>query len=120
MQPVMVYITVKDREQARLIARELIGSRLVACVNVLANMTSMYWWEGRVEEADELVVLAKTRDEMMPAVTEAVHRLHDYDCPCIVAWPLTAGHQPFLDWIVRETAEHDKTIKHCNYSLYSP
>lgn len=105
MKPVMVYMTAGSLDQARSIARELITRRLAACVNVLDNMTSMYRWQGRVEEAREVVVLAKTRAELMPALVHWVRQVHEYECPCIVSWPLTDGHQPFLDWIGRETGD---------------
>ena len=104
MQPVMVYMTAETTDQAAAIARELISSRVAACVNVLENMRSLYWWEGRVEEGREVVILAKTRADLVPALTERVLAVHPYECPCIVSWPLTDGHQPFLDWIGQETA----------------
>ena len=104
MQPIMVYMTTESLDQAKTVARELISNRLAACVNILDHMQSLYWWEGKVEESAEVVVLAKTRAELLPALTERVQAVHSYDCPCIVSWPITNGHQPFLDWIGRETA----------------
>lgn len=103
MQPVMVYMTAGSPEQARTIARELIANRLAACVNVLEGMQSFYRWQGQVEEGREVVVLAKTRADLMTALTERVRQVHEYDCPCIVSWPLADGYQPFLDWIGQET-----------------
>ena len=104
MQPIMVYMTTESLDQAKTVARELISNRLAACVNILDHMQSLYWWDGKVEESAEVVVLAKTRAELLPALTERVQAVHSYDCPCIVSWPITNGHQPFLDWIGRETA----------------
>jgi periplasmic divalent cation tolerance protein len=104
MQPIMVYMTAESMDQAKTIARELISARLAACVNILDHMQSLYWWEGKVEESGEVVVLAKTRAELLPTLTERVQAVHSYDCPCIVSWPITDGHQPFLDWIEQETA----------------
>ncbi|SDB47393.1 divalent cation tolerance protein [Desulfonatronum thiosulfatophilum] len=103
MQPIMVYMTAENLDQAKVIARELIENRLAACVNVLEGMRSMYHWEGSIEESREVVVLAKTREELLPDLTRRVREVHTYDCPCIVSWPLTGGHQPFLDWIGKET-----------------
>ena len=100
--PVMVYMTAASVEQARAVGRELVTRRLAACVNILEGMTSLYWWEGQVEEGSEVVVLAKTRAELMPELVKQVRALHSYECPCIVSWPLEGGHQPFLDWIGRE------------------
>ncbi|WP_459939536.1 divalent-cation tolerance protein CutA [Desulfonatronum parangueonense] len=103
MQPVMVYMTAESLDQAKVIAGELIENRLAACVNVLEGMRSMYHWEGRIEESREVVVLAKTRADLLPELTRRVTEVHSYDCPCIVSWPLTGGYQPFLDWIGQET-----------------
>ncbi len=108
MNPVMAYMTAGSVEQARVIAQELISCRLAACVNILEGMTSLYWWDENVEQAQEVVVLAKTRAELMPALIERVRQVHAYECPCIVSWPLTDGHRPFLDWIVRETGDGEK------------
>lgn len=108
MNPVMAYMTAGSVEQARAIAQELISRRLAACVNILEGMTSLYWWQGNVEQAREVVVLAKTRAELMPALIERVRQIHEYECPCIVSWSLTDGHRPFLDWIVRETEDGEK------------
>jgi periplasmic divalent cation tolerance protein len=108
MKPVMAYMTAGTIKQAQEIARALISRRLAACVNVLGGMTSMYWWEGRVEQGREVVLLAKTREELMPALVEQVRQIHEYDCPCIVSWPLTDGYQPFLDWIGQETEGGDR------------
>ena len=104
MQPIMVYMTAESMDQAKTVARELISNRLAACVNILDHMQSLYWWEGKVEESGEVVVLTKTRAELLPVLIERVQAVHSYDCPCIVSWPITDGHQPFLDWIGRETA----------------
>jgi periplasmic divalent cation tolerance protein len=103
MEPVMVYMTAKDALQARSIARELVSARLAACVNIMDGMTSVFWWEGQIEQSEEVVLVAKTRAELVPALSEKVLQIHAYECPCIVAWPLSAGYQPFLDWIGRET-----------------
>ena len=103
MQPVMVYMTAENLDQARTIARVVIENRLAACVNVLDGMRSMYHWEGRIEESREVVVLAKTREELLPEFIRRVREVHTYECPCIVSWPLTGGHQAFLDWIGQET-----------------
>ncbi len=107
MHPVMVYMTAETLDQAKVIAHELISNRLAACVNILDGMHSMYHWEGQIEESREVVVLAKTRAVLLPALTQRVRAVHTYDCPCIVSWPLTDGHQPFLDWIGRETGTED-------------
>ena len=98
-----VYITAGDMEEARAIGKALIEERLAACVNLLENMQSMYWWEGRVQEDQEVILIAKTTKVQVPLLTEKVKALHSYDCPCIVTLPVESGNVDFLEWIREET-----------------
>jgi periplasmic divalent cation tolerance protein len=99
-----VYVTIGDRDSALRLGRELVEARLAACANVIDGMRSLYWWQGAIEEADEAVLILKTRRELVEALTEKVRALHDYDCPCVVALPVVGGNLDFLDWIAAETA----------------
>lgn len=98
-----VYVTAKDRAEALSIGRRLVQERLVACVNVLDNVRSLYWWEGAVQEEDEALFVAKTRPELVDKVVARVRELHSYRVPCVVALPVAAGNPDFLDWISAET-----------------
>ena len=98
-----VYITAKDKAQALKIGRALVEERLAACINVWEGVTSVYRWEGAVEEATEAVLIAKTTESQIPAIVDRVKELHSYACPCVVAWPLETGNPAYLDWIERET-----------------
>ena len=97
-----IYMTAGSREEARKIGKELVTSRLAACVNILDNMNSVYMWQGKIQEDTEVVMIAKTTRANVPQLVETVKSLHSYDCPCIVSLPVLDGHQPFLDWIVEE------------------
>ena len=103
-EPYLVYMTAGSPEEARRIGRELVEARLAACVNVIENMTSIYWWNGSVEEGAEAVLIAKTEAARIDALTERVKALHSYDCPCVVALPIVAGNSDFLNWIAAETS----------------
>jgi len=100
----LVYVTTESREQAIAIGRVLVGERLAACANVSGPITSIFRWEGAVQEGEEHVLIAKTRDSLVDRLQERVKALHSYDCPCVVALPITGGHAPFLEWIQAETA----------------
>ncbi len=100
----LIYVTTGTREEAVKIGRAVVESRLAACANVLAPMTSMYWWQGAVNEADEVPLILKTQDSLVEQVIEKVKAIHSYDCPCVVALPISGGNQAFLDWIEAETA----------------
>jgi periplasmic divalent cation tolerance protein len=99
----LVYITAGSREEARRIGQALVAERLAACANILEGMHSIYWWEGNLEEADEAGVIAKTRHDKLEALTARVRALHSYDCPCVVALPISAGNPAYLQWIAAET-----------------
>jgi periplasmic divalent cation tolerance protein len=98
-----VYITTNDRDQARAIGRALVEERLVACVNIIDGMNSLYWWQGAIQDDHEAIVIAKTRAELVPKLIDRVKALHRYDVPCIVALPILSGNPDFLRWIEEET-----------------
>ncbi len=102
-QAVLLYSTAGSEDEARGIARALIGERLAACVNLLPGMESFYHWKGTVESDREIVVLAKTRPDLAEAARRCIQEHHSYECPCVVVLPIIGGHPPFLDWISSET-----------------
>jgi periplasmic divalent cation tolerance protein len=103
MGATFVYVTASSRDEAVSIGRTIVGERLAACANVLDGMTSIYWWEQRLQEANEAVLILKTRNDLVERLTSRVRELHSYSCPCIVAMPITAGNPGYLDWIAGET-----------------
>lgn len=103
MNATFVYITAGDAEEAKAIGRALVEERLAAAVNILAGVQSLYWWEGKIEQAVEVVVIAKTRASLVERLTERVKALHSYEVPCVVALPIAGGYPVYLDWITAET-----------------
>jgi periplasmic divalent cation tolerance protein len=99
-----LYVTTPSFDVADTIGRALVEERLAACVNILPGMRSIYRWQGSIETAAEVVLIAKSRTALFEEIEKRVRELHPYDCPCLVAWPIEAGHQPYLDWIAKETA----------------
>ncbi|HEX6143375.1 MAG TPA: divalent-cation tolerance protein CutA [Geminicoccaceae bacterium] len=100
----LCYVTAGDREEALRLGRALVEERLAACANVIDGMTSVYEWAGAVEQAEEAVLILKTRADLIPRVVERVRALHSYDIPCIVSLPIEAGNPDFLTWIATQTA----------------
>tara|TARA_B100000686_G_scaffold344574_1_gene427450 strand:+ start:2192 stop:2515 length:324 start_codon:yes stop_codon:yes gene_type:complete len=100
----LVYMTTKDVEEALLIGKALLAERLVACVNIIPGITSLFWWEDEIQETKETVILAKTTVQHLDALVERVKEHHSYDCPCVVAVPIEEGNQNFLNWIKMETS----------------
>ena len=104
MEPVLLYITAQDKQQATTLARALLDARLIACANIVDGAASLYRWEGRIETAAECVIFMKSVRRHVQAIVDKVTQLHSYACPCVVAMPIVQGHQPFLDWVAQETA----------------
>lgn len=99
----MIYVTTGSRKEALDIGRALVEARLAACANVLDNVTSVFRWQGAIEEEKEAVLILKTRRDLVDEATTRIKELHSYDCPCVVSYAITGGNGDFLDWIVKET-----------------
>ena len=94
-----VYMTAGNLEEAQKIGRELVSAGLAACVNILPRMESIYVWEGKLEEASEVVMIAKTVEARVVDLIARVKSLHSYSCPCIVSLKVEDGYPPFLEWV---------------------
>jgi periplasmic divalent cation tolerance protein len=102
---ISVYIIAADSGEANRIADALVAERLAACVNILGVVRSVYRWQGQVECADEVALIAKSTAQLFDALAARVRALHSYETPAIVAWPIVAGDAAYLDWIGAETSE---------------
>ena len=98
-----IYITVGSVEEARTIGNKLVSDRLAACVNIIDNVSSMYWWKGEIQDDKEVILIAKTKESLVPELVEKVRSMHSYSCPCIVSLPILDGNKAFLNWVVEET-----------------
>ena len=99
----IVYITAKNKKEAKKIGEGLVKARLAACVNIIGGMESIYRWEGKIERAKECVLIVKTRKTLVPPVIKKVKSLHSYSCPCIISLPISEGNKGYLKWIEGET-----------------
>lgn len=104
MSVCMVYITAKDKEEAERLGNILIEAKLAACINIIEKIESMFFWQDKIQQEAETVLLAKTRVALVGQLTEKVKQSHSYDCPCVVALPIIDGNPEFIDWIGEETA----------------
>jgi periplasmic divalent cation tolerance protein len=102
-KPVLVYSTFPDEVTARTIARDLVAGGLVACVNVLGAMTSIYNWTGELHEDAEVAALLKTTTARADEVIAFVKSRHPYDNPALLVLPVAGGSAEFLAWIAAET-----------------
>lgn len=105
MDCLFVYITTKDEAEARLIAQSVVEERLAACANISGAVQSIYWWDGKVCEGNEVALVLKTSEERKSELIERVKALHSYDVPGITCLPIADGNPDFLEWIKTETAK---------------
>ncbi|WP_027083775.1 divalent-cation tolerance protein CutA [Lysobacter sp. HA18] len=103
MHAVVLHCTCPDAATADRIATALVDERLAACVQQLPGLRSTYRWEGRVERADEILLLIKTADDRIPDVAARVQALHPYDVPELLALDATAGAPAYLDWVIAQS-----------------
>lgn len=96
-----IYVTCSSEAEARHIGQAAVTQRLAACANILPNMRSMYWWEGKVQHDAETVLILKTTRSTYPALERLIADLHSYSVPCILAFDVAEGHPPYLEWVRR-------------------
>lgn len=106
MHPLVCLATCPDADTARRIARALVEARLAACVNLLPGVHSIYRWEGKVCSGDEVMLVIKTSQARLEALTERFRDLHPFDVPELVALPIEGGLAAYLDWIDASTSQH--------------
>ncbi len=100
----IIYSTIGDIEDARRIAHTLVEEKLVACVNIIPNIESYYRWEGKIEDDEECVFIAKTSDENIDKTITRIKTLHPYELPDIIVVPIIGGLIEYLDYISKETS----------------
>ena len=96
---VVVMVTAKDADEARVIARGLLDEKLVACANIIDNIHSLFWWQEKIDEAKEVLLLLKTRKDLFDRAAKKIKLLHSYETPEIIAIPILAGSLDYLNWI---------------------
>lgn len=109
MQILLVFTNLPDADAARALAGRLVEARLAACVNVLAPCNSVYRWQGRIENAQEVPLLIKTTAARYAAVESAIRAAHPYALPEIVALPVERGLPDYLAWVAAETSVESPT-----------
>jgi len=104
MDALLVFTNLPDAESARALATTLVEQRVAACVSVLAPCQSIYRWEGKLEEAEEVTLLIKTSAARYAALEEAIRAYHPYELPEIVAVRVEKGLPDYLAWVAASTA----------------
>ena len=99
---IVILITAGSPEEAHKVAEALVEQRMAACVNIVPEVHSLFWWEGHLDSGKETLLLAKTKAALLEDVVRLVKELHSYDVPEIIAVPIIGGNQDYLDWIGKE------------------
>ena len=96
---VVVLVTVSNREEAEKIAQCLLDERLIACANIIGPASSFFTWKGKIEKAEEHLLLMKSRLDFFEKLSEKVKALHSYEVPEIIALPIIKGFDAYLEWL---------------------
>jgi len=99
----VVLMTASSLVEAENIAENLVSNKLAACVNILPNIKSFYWWEDKLCKDDESLLIAKIKTDNFNDLEKTVRKIHSYDVPEIIMVPLEAGSKNYLDWIKKVT-----------------
>ncbi|MEK6746209.1 MAG: divalent-cation tolerance protein CutA [Pseudomonadota bacterium] len=100
----LLYATFASKEEALSIAHKLLQEKLIACANVLDGSTSVYRWQGEVQEASEVILFAKTTDKQAQKAASRIKELHSYELPCVLILPVESGLPEFMEWVETETS----------------
>ena len=100
----VVYTTIDNMPDAHKIANTLVEEQLVACVNIIPKIESVYKWKGKIETDEELVLICKTVDANVKKTIQRIKQLHSYDLPDIIVLPIIGGLKDYLDYIANETS----------------
>jgi len=103
---ILIYTTYPDKVTAKKVVKHLLEKRLIACANIFP-ITSMYWWEGNIQDDKEYVAICKTTEENFENVKKEVESIHSYDVPCIVKIPAEANEK-YFNWLKREVSSKKK------------
>jgi periplasmic divalent cation tolerance protein len=95
----LVLVTAPELKTARALAQAALRARLVACANLVPNLESHYWWQGKLESGGEVLILFKTTKARLPELEKLILAKHPYDTPEFVVVPILAGNRRYLDWL---------------------
>ncbi|TKY74459.1 CutA [Spatholobus suberectus] len=102
---IVVYVTVPNKEAGKKLAESIVKEKLAACVNRVPGIESVYQWEGKIQTDSEELLIIKTRQSLLEALTEHVKANHEYDVPEVISLPITGGNLKYLEWIKESTRE---------------
>ncbi len=97
--PIVILITAKDKIEAKAISDKLLKDKLIACANIIAGIESVFWWQGKIDAAQEVLLILKSRRDSFEKIVKTVKSLHSYEVPEIIVLPIIDGNPDYLRWI---------------------
>ncbi len=98
----VLFITTANAEEAQRIASTLLNQKKAACVNIVPKVSSLFWWQDKLDSAQESLLIVKTKTSLLNEIVTLVREIHSYDVPEIIALPIVGGNQDYLNWIGKE------------------
>jgi len=96
---IVVLVTASGKKEAERIARGLIEKKLAACVNIVDKIDSLFFWQGKIDRAQEALLIIKSKKSLFSRIARLVKSLHSYDVPEIIALPVVAGEKNYVSWL---------------------
>lgn len=96
---IVILITCSTDKEAKKIANTLLTQKKAACVNILHRVNSLFWWQGKIDSANEVLLVVKTESHLFDYIVKLVKKIHSYDVPEIIALPVIGGNKEYLEWI---------------------
>ena len=104
---IVVFITTANAEEAQRIADVLLNERKAACINIVPGVSSLFWWQGKLDSAEESLLIVKTKASVLSQVVNLVKQHHSYDVPEVIALPIIGGNQDYLERMDREVKQSE-------------
>jgi len=105
---VVLLTTASSDEEAHKIAKALLKQRKVACVSIVPGVSSLFWWQDKLDSARESLLIAKTKASLLKQTVALIKEIHSYEVPEIIALPIVWGNQDYLEWIDKEVENGHK------------
>jgi len=110
MTNIMAFMTTATKQEAQNIVRSLLNKHLIACANILGPVDSEFWWQGKIDKAQEFLVFMKSNDKLFEKLSKTIKDKHSYETPEILALPIAKGWSPYLEWL-NATLRPAETVK---------
>jgi len=99
---IVILTTVSNSEEANKIAKVLLSQRKVACISIVPGISSLFWWQDKLDSAQESLLIVKTKASLLNQIVSLIREIHSYEVPEIIALPIIGGNQHYLEWIDKE------------------